>query len=96
MTLETIFTEENINKALEHILSRKNSCGVDGIYITDFGEYWLMNGEKIIRQLLRGKYKNSPIQIHDRVMPTGKHRKIALYTCTDRLITRILSDTLQR
>ena len=95
LTLENTFTEENIQKALIYILSRKNSCGIDGVYIKDFEEYWRINGENIVGQILHGKYKNAPVQLREWVMPTGKRRKIAMYTCTDRLVMRIISEALQ-
>lgn len=96
LNLKNIFTLENIEAALEYILTRRNSCGTDGIYISDFKEYWEINGEHIVEEILTGKYVNSPVQVRELVMPTGKHRKIALHTCTDRLITRILSDSFQK
>lgn len=95
LTVKNVFIKENIDKALEYILSRKNSCGIDGIYIKDFEEYWNINGEKIIVQILQGTYKSSPVQLRECVMPTGKRRKLAMYTCTDRLIMRILADAIQ-
>lgn len=96
LNLKNIFTIENKDVAMEYILTRKNSCGIDGIYISDFKAYWEINGEHIIEEVLTGKYVNSPVQVYELVMPTGKHRKIALHTCTDRLITRILSDSFQK
>ena len=93
--LKEIFTKENVDEALQYILSRKNSCGIDGIMVDDFSDYWEMNGKKIIELVLTGKYRPAPVKIHELVMPTGKYRKIALYTCTDRLIGRILASFLQ-
>lgn len=96
MYLEDIFTEENIQNALHHVLSRKNSCGIDGIFVKDFEEYWILNGQKILKQVMNGVYMASPVQLREIIMPTGKHRIIAHYTCTDRLITRILAESLQK
>lgn len=96
LKLEAIFTEENIQNALHHILSRKNSCGIDGIFVKDFEEYWILNGQKILNQVTNGAYRVSPVQLREIIMPTGKHRIIAHYTCTDRLITRILGESLQK
>lgn len=96
MYLEDIFTEENIQNALHHVLSRKNSCGIDGIFVKDFEEYWILNGQKILKQVMNGVYMVSPVQLREIIMPTGKHRIIAHYTCTDRLITRILAESLQK
>lgn len=93
--LKEIFSKEQIEEALQYILSRKNSCGIDGIMVDDFGEYWEMNGGKIIDLVLVGEYRPAPVKIHELVMATGKYRKIALYTCTDRLIGRILATYLQ-
>lgn len=96
LKLKAIFTEENIQNALHHILSRKNSCGIDGIFVKDFEEYWILNGQKILKQVMNGIYMASPVQLREIIMPTGKHRIIAHYTCTDRLITRILAESLQK
>ena len=43
--LKEIFTKENVDEALQYILSRKNSCGIDGIMVDDFSDYWEMNGK---------------------------------------------------
>lgn len=96
MYLEDIFTEENIQNALHYVLSRKNSCGIDGIFVKDFEEYWILNGQKILKQVMNGVYMASPVQLREIITPTGKHRIIAHYTCTDRLITRILAESLQK
>ena len=53
--LKEIFSKEQIEEALQYILSRKNSCGIDGIMVDDFGEYWEMNGGKIIELVLVGE-----------------------------------------
>jgi len=43
LTFETVFTEENIKLAMEYLSTKKDSCGTDGVRLSDLEEYWKLN-----------------------------------------------------
>ena len=92
--MENIFTEENMNEALEHLLLKNDSCGVDGIMISEYKSYYELNGEQIRQKLLIGKYKPDAVQIVEILMKKGKRRPISKHTCTDRVILDVLKTSL--
>lgn len=34
ITLKDIFTKENVESALQDLLTKKDSCGIDGMYLS--------------------------------------------------------------
>ena len=51
------FGEENIREALLHLSKKKDSCGLDGIYLSQLPDYWEKCGEQVIRQLQERNYE---------------------------------------
>lgn len=45
VTLKEILEASNIQAAIEHLQTKRNSCGIDGIYIHDLTDYWSINRE---------------------------------------------------
>lgn len=92
--MEKIFTEENMAQAVEHLLLKNDSCGIDGIMISEYKTYYELNGEKIRQELLSGKYEPDTVQMIEILMKNGKKRMISKYTCTDRVILDVLKNYL--
>lgn len=95
INFEHILDEENLNLAMNSLLSKRNSCGVDGICVKEFSEYWRLNGKNILESVRKGTYRPAVVQEREIIMRNGKHRRISIYTCTDRLILRAISQVLQ-
>lgn len=95
INFERILDEENLNLAMDNLLSKRNSCGADGIYVNEFGEYWRLNGENILESIRQESYRPAVVQEREIIIRNGKHRRISIYTCTDRFILRAISQVLQ-
>ena len=95
ITLEMIFCNSNIELALENILSKRDGCGIDGIRISDFEEYWKINGDVIIDNIMNGNYKPNIVQEVQIINSKRKKRTISKFTTTDRLILRALQQILE-
>lgn len=95
INFERIFDEENLNLAMNSLLSKRNSCGADGICVKEFSEHWRLNGKNILESVRKGTYRPAVVQEREIIMRNGKHRRISIYTCTDRLILRAISQVLQ-
>ena len=45
--IENVLSDENLALARESLQGKRDSCGLDGIKISMFDDYWKVNGEKI-------------------------------------------------
>lgn len=52
--MENIFTKEAMELAVENLLMKNDSCGVDGICISAYREYYDLNGEEIRQRVFVG------------------------------------------
>ena len=50
--MEQIFSAENVNRSVEELLQKNDSCGIDGIFVSQYAEYWKLNQEKILTMFL--------------------------------------------
>ena len=94
ITLDDVLTNENIQTALDNLLGKRDSCGIDGIMVSQYKEYWELNGKSILEQIYNGKYEPGIVQNHEIITSNGKRRIIAKYNCTDRLILRAIYECM--
>ena len=92
--MEKLFSEERLKDAVEKLLLKKDSCGIDGICISEYKEYFALNGEVIRNHLVTGKYQPDAVLLVELLKKNGKKRKISKYTCTDRVILEIIKQEL--
>lgn len=45
--IEEIFTQRNIEEALDYLSNKRDSCGADGRALSELPHYWEINGGKI-------------------------------------------------
>lgn len=95
LCMNDILKKENIEEAIENLLRKKDSCGVDGVYVSEFKEYWEMNEGTILEEIVSGVYQPDIVKEREIVLANGKHRKIVNYTCTNRVLLRALSSKFQ-
>lgn len=93
--LHKIISEEIIKIALEDLLSKKDSCGIDGIKVSEFQEYWELNGEDIKKLIITEQYQPETVLATEILKINGKKRTISRFTCTDRLILRAMKEVLE-
>lgn len=94
LTLEKIFVKENIDSAMKNLLTKKDSCGIDGMYLSELMEYWSINGDDVLQMIFDGKYTPGPVRNTEIVNYKGKKRTITLYNSLDRLILKCIADKL--
>lgn len=83
--MENIFSKENLDLAVEKLLAKNDSCGIDGIYISQYREYYDLNNERLRSELIAGDYKPDTVQLIEMLKKNGKKRIISKFTCTDHL-----------
>ena len=74
ISLDEVFDSGNIELAFKHLKTKQNSCGIDGIELSDLGEYWKANGDNIIALAAEKKYEPGIVLIKEIVQPNGKRR----------------------
>lgn len=90
---DSIFTNENIEKAILELMKRRNSCGSDGVMLHDLKTY-LENHCEIIDELRDGTYNPGIAVLYAAVSKYGKSRILCRLNSIDRLIMKILSTYL--
>ena len=82
LTIKDIFISEEIEEALCHLSTKKDTCGIDGLYLSELRDDWNINGNRYLSLLLEGKYKPGIVQIYAIVNYTGKRgcREISNFT----------------
>ena len=96
LTMEDIFISEQIEEALDHLSTKKDTCGIDGLYLSELRDDWNINGERYLSLLRKGKYKPGIVQIYEIVNYTGKRRSISSFNSIDRLVLRCLATSLEK
>lgn len=87
---EEILSDDNLRAALETLLKKGDSCGVDGMYLRELPEWLRINGDAFRASVRDGSYAPKPVEIVDLLNYKGKVRKIAKFCSTDRLLLRAM------
>ncbi len=95
-TVDDLLDEDNINKAIEHLKAKVNSCGDDGQMLHDLPQCWEANKGLLSKQISTGNYAPGIAIEREIVSGRGKRRKIYMINSIDRLFSRALLQVLQR
>ena len=90
LCINDVASDENINIAMESLLEKRDSCGVDGVKLSELPAYWNTNGDRIKKSILDGTYVPGMVNQIEIINQKGKHRMISLMNSVDRLIYRAL------
>lgn len=96
IVLEDIFTQDNIDEAIEHFKSKNDSAGIDGVRLSELQVYWGMNGSGIIQAIKEEQYEPSIVENIEIVAANGKRRIVSKIASIDRLILRCIGQCLKR
>lgn len=93
ISLEDIFDDDNINEAINHLLSHSNQsgCGIDGVPLSALPEYWTANDSKILEMIRFGVYEPGTVRQFESVSAKGKRRILSQMNTIDRMIARAVS-----
>lgn len=91
LTFEDLFHDNDVETVLNELEAKRDSCGLDGIYLSDLREYWKVNGKDILQLLREEKYEPVTVRTSEIVNSKGKRRTIYLFSSVDRLILKCLS-----
>lgn len=63
-----VFNRKNLEEAVNRLLSKPNNCGIDGILVSEFADYWKLNEDKVLSLLSEGKYKPSEVLLEEVIL----------------------------
>jgi RNA-directed DNA polymerase len=93
--LNAALTRENLKRAFKRVRANKGAAGVDGLDIDQTARQLVTTWPALRDQLLRGKYRPSPVRRVTIPKPDGGERELGIPTVTDRLIQQALLQVLQ-
>lgn len=91
---DLLLCDENIEAALAHLLSGKNSRDPEGNMLYDLPSYWQINRAEIREAVNQGIYLPHIIEQTSITQSNGRQRTIYLYCHIDRLLLRALHQHL--
>jgi group II intron reverse transcriptase/maturase len=92
--IEEVLSKENLNKAYLQVFRNKGSAGVDGVSVNELKEHLRVNGDKIIGDIKKRKYKPLPVKRVEIPKDNGKKRLLGIPTVVDRVIQQALAQVL--
>ncbi len=96
ITIEMVLEKDNLDLAMDNIMAKNDSCGIDGIRISEFEKYWSINKQNIIDMIKCGTYIPKTVQEFDIIKPNGRCRTLAKYTTLDRFILRAIEQVINK
>jgi RNA-directed DNA polymerase len=88
-------TRENLQRAFKRVRANKGPAGIDGLDTVQTARKLTTEWPGIREQLLRGRYRPSPVRRVTIPKPDGGQRELGIPTVTDRLIQQALLQVLQ-
>lgn len=95
-SIDELFSKRNQKEAFEHFEKKKDSCGVDGIPLSELKEYWALNSEMIIASVKECSYIPGAVKVYEIINGKGKRREISNLNTVDKFISRLLAQKLRR
>ncbi|MDL2324178.1 type I-B CRISPR-associated endonuclease Cas1b [Ruminococcaceae bacterium OttesenSCG-928-A16] len=92
--IEKILQQENLELACEHLQEKHDSCGLDGMLLSELGGYLQNNMDALRESIIGGTYCPGLVQEVELVSPKGKIRTISKLTSVDRLILRAMHQVM--
>ncbi|MCM1271336.1 MAG: hypothetical protein NC247_12065 [Ruminococcus flavefaciens] len=89
-----ICSDENIIDVCNFLLKKKDSCGTDGMFLSELPDYLAHNKPIFVNSILDGSYTFSLAEKRVILVKTGKKREITILCSTDRLLLRMLYQVL--
>ena len=94
MLFDRIFSSDNLQQALDFLLTKNDSSGIDGMPLSQLSEYWEMNRDLLIASIKDGTYEPQTVILFELLGKNGKRRRLSKFASVDRLILRAIYQIL--
>lgn len=95
-TIEEIVSPENLNQAMAHVMNKRDSCGVDGMMLSELPDYLRLNRTSFLDSIRTGTYEPRMVRETEILSRRGKTRYISKLASLDRFILRAIYQVLYR
>lgn len=92
--MEAICSKENLTRSYKKVRANKGSAGIDKMTVDEAGKYLVLNGEKIVSELLNGTYNPLPVKSVEIPKSNGGVRKLGIPAVIDRVIQQAILQVL--
>lgn len=92
--IEKVFSNANMNQAMEIMLSKKDTRGYDGLYVHDLPKYLSMNRKALRDSLLGGTWEPGYVQQYETVNRHGKIRIVSNLSTIDKFVSQCIYQTI--
>jgi len=94
--MSSILDLPNLTEALHRVVSNKGSSGVDEMSVSELGNWFMKNREKLTDELRNNSYHISPIRGVKIPKPKGGYRQLGIPTVKDRFIQQSIHQVLDK
>lgn len=91
---ETVFSHDNVRRALQRVESNRGAPGTDGMLVTELRTWLRLHWKETRRALDAGTYRPSPVRRVTIPKPDGGERELGVPTALDRLIQQAIAQAL--
>lgn len=91
---ETVFSRDNVLRALQRVESNRGAPGVDGMTVSELRPWLRLHWKEIRQALDAGTYRPSPVRRVTIPKPDGGERELGVPTALDRLIQQAIAQAL--
>ena len=92
--LEVILSPSNLNKAYKAVVRNKGCGGIDKMSCEQLLPWLLANKDELIRSLMDGTYRPTPVRRVEIPKDNGKKRLLGIPTVVDRLVQQAINQAL--
>lgn len=94
--MEQACEPENLNRAYARVKANKGAPGVDGMSVSQLGDWIKLHEQELISSLLEGSYRPQPVRGVQIPKPGGKGmRQLGIPTVVDRLVQQAIKQVLE-
>ena len=91
LTLEDIFNDANVKKAVAKVCANKGAPGIDGMTVYELPKFMEQHWAEIKRLVLDGRYRPSAVRRVEIPKDNGKKRQLGISTVMDRVVMQAVN-----
>jgi len=92
--MQVVCSHENIKRAYKQVKQNKGVAGIDNMPVTEFAEWFVKEGDNLLKALQTGNYQPQAVKLAEILKPNGGIRKLGIPTVTDRIIQQAIAQVL--
>lgn len=93
--MEQVASSANLNQAYRSVRANRGAPGVDGRTVQDLRPWLAVHKDRLVRELLEGRYRAQPVKGVEIPKPGGGMRQLGIPTVVDRLVQQAILQVLQ-